>query len=148
MNIIIAYGSTTGNTAKIASYLADAFRKEGHEVSVKAIADIKPRDVLAYDLILLGSSTWGVGSLQEYARSFFMEMSDLNLEGKKAGAFGAGDVYSYPRSFCKAVDVLQKKLKDCGAMIVQPGLKISGDVEAAKESAAEWAERAMNVINA
>jgi flavodoxin I len=68
-------------------------------------------------------------------------MDKLNLEGKKAAVFGAGDSKSYPRSFCKAVDILQNKLKSCGAEIILPGLKVDGDAASYQDDIVKWAER-------
>ena len=146
MKLIIAYGSSTGNTAKIAAGLASVFREKGMDVAVKTTAGIKAADLQDYDVVLLGSSTWGLGSLQESVKPMFLALSDVNLEGKLGGAFGCGDAYSYPRTFCKAVDLLQKRLKDCGVKLVQPGLKVNGDIESSKDMIAEWAQRAADVI--
>ena len=56
----VIFGSTTGNTANAARQIAAAFG-----VKPVNIANAGPADFDA-GLLILGSSTWGVGELQEY----------------------------------------------------------------------------------
>ena len=146
MKTIILYGSSTGNTAKIAAYVAGAFQSAGMEIEVKPVSAIELHDLSAYDVVLLGSSTWGNGSLQDAMKLFYFKIDSSLVASKKMAVFGAGDSKSYPRSFCKAVDVLQSKLKSCGAEIILPPLKVDGDAAASKEAIVEWAAKAVSAI--
>ena len=56
----IFYGSTTGDCERIAKSLAAKLGADLHNVSELSDAALQ-----AYDLILLGSSTWGYGDLQD-----------------------------------------------------------------------------------
>lgn len=140
---IIVYGSTTGSTEMLASYIGEGVKESGLDVTIRNVVDVNPDDLLAYDIILLGSSTWGEGDLQDDFVPFYEQMDDLSLAGKKAAAFGPGDS-SYDM-FCEAVNLLEEQLKDCGAKIIAPGLKIDGDVIAAEEAAQEWGRQAATV---
>ena len=42
-------------------------------------------------------------------------MANISLKGKKAAVFGPGDKKNYPDTFCKAVDILEDRLKECEA---------------------------------
>ena len=62
-SIKVIYGSTTGNTQRAAEAIAAGLG--GTAVSA---ADAVPDDFKA-DLLILGSSTWGCGELQEQTAS-------------------------------------------------------------------------------
>ena len=38
-------------------------------------------------------------------------MANISLKGKKAAVFGPGDKKNHPDTFCKAVDLLEDRLK-------------------------------------
>ena len=67
-------------------------------------------------------------------------MANISLKDKKAAVFRSGDKKNYPDTFCKAVDIIEDRLKECGAEIVIEGFKVDGDVVAALEKAEVWGE--------
>lgn len=77
--------------------------------------------------------------MQDDFVSFKDGMKEVKLNGKKAACFGPGDS-SYPQ-FCKAVDILEERLKECGGEIVLDSLKIDGEVEPRLEEAKEWGSK-------
>lgn len=144
-NAIVVYGSTTGNTETLSGFIADALQDQGVDVTVQNVADTDVDELLEYDIIALGCSTWGEGELQDDFIPFYDEMEGMSLAGKKGMAFGPGDS-SYD-SFCAAVDILENRLRECGANIVVAGLKIDGDINAqAEDSARKWAKKAAMAI--
>ena len=56
MNILIAYFSQTGNTAKVARAIYEEVLSQGHKVHLKKIAEITSNSLNAYDLVFLGSA--------------------------------------------------------------------------------------------
>jgi flavodoxin I len=143
---IIIYGSTTGNTELLAGYIGDGVKEAGLDVTIRNVINVSVEDMLGYDVIFLGSSTWGEGDLQDDFVPFYEAMDGFSLSGKKAAAFGPGDG-SYDL-FCEAVDMLEDRLRDCGVAIIAPGLKIDGDVVAAEKAAAEWGKQAATALKA
>ncbi|MCK5305977.1 MAG: flavodoxin [Candidatus Omnitrophica bacterium] len=133
---IIVYGSTTGNTETLSKSVGEGLKDLGVEVLVKNAAQVTPEELKDYDGIILGCSTWGDGELQDDFVSFEEEMGKIRLDGKKAACFGPGDSM-YPQ-FCKAIDILEDKLKECGAEIIMDSLKIDGDVESELEKVKDW----------
>ena len=112
----IFYGSTTGNTATLAREIAAQLgigSADVHDVA-QASADLAER----YDTLLLGSSTWGVGDLQDDWYTFVDELKKVNLNGKKIGLFGCGDSASYPDSFGDAIGVLYEELAGTGCTFI------------------------------
>ncbi|WP_018247541.1 flavodoxin [Orenia marismortui] len=139
MKTIILYGSTTGSTESLAESLASAL-DDKFEVLIKDVSKANVDELNNFDLILFGSSTWGSGELQDDFYDFYNNLDDIDLSGKKAGAFGVGDS-AFPE-FCRSVEVLEDKLKDLGAEIIIEGFKWDGDITSeAEESIQSWAER-------
>ena len=59
----IFYGSTTGMTESLAAKIAA--RTGVAQTDVHNVADASADEAEGYDLLLLGSSTWGCGKLQD-----------------------------------------------------------------------------------
>ncbi|MBP8778076.1 MAG: flavodoxin domain-containing protein, partial [Bacteroidaceae bacterium] len=55
----IIYGSTTGTTKSVAQVIATEFALPSG--SVHDVADLTEDLIAKYDLLILGSSTWGYG---------------------------------------------------------------------------------------
>lgn len=136
--ILIIYGSTTGNTAKLASYLEQSLRTEGHSVHLLEVTEVKPQILNKYQFALLGASTWGAAQLQDDFYDFDLGMANLDLAHLKAAAFGTGGE-SWPLP-CDAVYQIEERLKKCNALLVLPALAISDDVGAEKHRAEAWAK--------
>ncbi len=111
----IFYGSSTGSTSEVAQRIAKAIGAEAHCYDV-AHADAS--DATKYDVLLLGSSTWGLGELQDDWEGFLPKLASQNLAGKAVALFGCGDADSYPDTFCEALAVLKEGLADTGCRFV------------------------------
>ncbi len=112
----IFYGSTTGNTQALAQKIAERLGigpEHLHDVGSASIEQTTP-----YDTLLLGSSTWGVGDLQDDWYSFIDTLKATDLSGKKIGLFGCGDSSSYPDSFGDAIGLLHEALSDSGCRFI------------------------------
>ena len=142
---IIVYGSTTGNTLQLAEEIEENIKRYNGDVELAEVTDLHPSDLTAYELILLGCSTWGDGELQDDFITFEEEMKEIDLKGRLAACFGPGDS-DYPL-FCEAVDILENRLGSCGARIVLEGLKIDGDVESQFDIAGKWVNNLLKSVN-
>ena len=111
----IFYGSSGGNTESIAKTIA---KKLG--VSDNDIYDVykaKASDLAAYDILLFGSSTWGLGDLQDDWEGFIGEVVKADLTGKKIALFGCGDSSSYPDTFCDAMGKIYQAVEDKATVV-------------------------------
>jgi len=89
MKVLIAYFSLSGNTEKMAEYIAEGVRFSGQQVVVKKISDIKSANDLAdYDGYIFGSPTYH-RDMAEPMKTFLFLAKRANLESKLAGAFGS-----------------------------------------------------------
>lgn len=113
----IFYGSATGTTEKIAKRIGHLL--EVDDKDIHNVADTEPSAVQGYDLLILGSSTWGNGDLEDDWYDFVAGLQVLDLKGKKIALFGCGDE-TMSDTFCNAVGELHERLKDTGAQFIAP----------------------------
>ncbi|MDH6311879.1 flavodoxin I [Parabacteroides sp. PFB2-10] len=109
----IFYGSSSGTTEDIAGRMAGQLGIDSSDVYNVGEASVD--DAAAYDVLILGSSTWGVGDLQDDWEGFLPKLKKADLSGKAVAIFGVGDSSSYSDSFCDAVGVIYKELQGTGA---------------------------------
>ena len=115
-SIGIFYGSSTGTTSDLAQKIASALGVDSANVMDVANADAAA--AAKYDVLLLGSSTWGLGDLQDVWESFLPKLKGENLSGKKVGLFGCGDASSYSDTFCAALGTIKAELANTGCTFI------------------------------
>ncbi|MFP4572820.1 MAG: flavodoxin domain-containing protein [Desulfobacterales bacterium] len=85
---VICYTSRTGNTEKMANYIAEGLRMKGTEVDLKKISEIKDESQIdGYDIYVFGCPTYH-RDLTANMKTFLFLAQNLNLVGKIGGAFG------------------------------------------------------------
>ncbi len=112
----IFYGSSTGTTAEVANTIALKLGVDAADVH--DVAQITPDLVKAYDLLILGTSTWGDGELQDDWYDGIKVLKDSDLQGKEVALFGCGDSESYCDTFCDGIGLLYEDLKGSGCKII------------------------------
>ncbi len=110
------YGSTTGNTLDVAEMIAEAFAPE--EVELHDVRKAKPDDLARYDILILGTSTWHWGGLQDEWANFEGGLESIDLSGKKVALFGVGDQKRYPDHFVDGIGLLHDTVKKSGGALV------------------------------
>lgn len=110
---IVIYGSSTGVCEAIAEKIASRLGVESIEV-----AKLDSSIVEAHDNLLLGTSTWGAGELQDDWYDGLNVLKGADLSGKTVAVFGCGDSESYPDTFCSAIAELYNATKAAGANMV------------------------------
>ena len=110
---IVVYGSSTGTCESIAQTIAS---KLG--AGVIAVSDLTAEQLAEADNILLGSSTWGAGELQDDWYDGIEIVKKADLSGKKVAVFGCGDSASYSDTFCSAMKELYDAAQEAGATLV------------------------------
>ena len=112
----IFYGSTTGCTESVANDIAAILGIDAADIH--NVDEASADDVAAYDTLLLGSSTWGCGDLQDDWYDFLTTLQGLDLSGKRVALFGCGDSDSYPDTFCGALGQLYDGLQGTGCTFI------------------------------
>jgi flavodoxin I len=112
--ITIFYGSTTGNTKSA----AEKIKEQMGEAELVDAADLSKDILESSDILILGTSTWGIGDIQDEWAGSLDILSGASLSGKKAAVFGLGDQYSYTDSFVDGMRDLYDATKQAGAEII------------------------------
>jgi flavorubredoxin len=87
--VIVGYYSRTGNTEKMAEYIAEGIRITGNSVELKKISEIKSEeDLKGYDGFIFGCPTYH-RDLTAGMKTFLFLAEKANLVGKMGGAFGS-----------------------------------------------------------
>lgn len=113
MKTLVIYGSTTGTTEEVAQKIAEKLNAEAVNV-----ADVTKDQIAEADNLVLGSSTWGAGELQDDWYDGIDKLKSADLKGKTIAIFGVGDSASYSDTFCGSMAGLYDAVKDSGAKIV------------------------------
>lgn len=112
----IIYGSSTGTCQAIAEKIAG--RLGVAQADVYDVANITADTVGRYTNLILGTSTWGAGELQDDWYDGLEKLKGTELSGKTVALFGCGDCESYGDTFCSAMAEIYEGLKDSGAKFV------------------------------
>ena len=126
------YGSTTGSTLKVAELIQKAFGPD--QVQIADVRQASPDDLKKYDVLILGTSTWHWGGLQDEWAVFEDHLTPRALAGKKVAFFGVGDQKRYPDHFVDGMGLLYDKVESSGVRVVGMWPKEGYDYQA---SAAE-----------
>ncbi|MFI3315639.1 MAG: flavodoxin FldA [Rikenellaceae bacterium] len=110
---LVVYGSTTGTCDAIAQTIATALGTSAIDVSQMTKENIEESEVL-----ILGTSTWGDGELQDDWYDGVSVLKSANLSGKTVALFGCGDGDSYCDTFCDGIGLIYNEIKDSGCNIV------------------------------
>jgi flavorubredoxin len=87
--VIVGYYSRTGNTAKMAEYIAEGIRITGNSADLKKISEIKSeKDLEGYDGFIFGCPTYH-RDITAGMKTFLFLAEKANLVGKMGGAFGS-----------------------------------------------------------
>ncbi len=110
------YGSTGGSTQQVAEMLQKEWG--GDAVALHDVSAADPEDLLKYDVLIFGTSTWGLGELQDGWDEFQSNLDSLDLSGKRVALFGLGDQAGYADTFLDGMGILYEKVKGMGATAV------------------------------
>lgn len=112
----VFYGSTTGTTESVARTIAEKLgipSSDVYDVS-KMTADVAG----SYEALILGTSTWGDGELQDDWYDGIKVLKGMDLSDKTVALFGCGDSESYSDTFCDGMGILFEDLKDSGCRFI------------------------------
>lgn len=113
----IFYGTATGTTENIAKRIGELLGVSSEDIlNVGSTAPSKAGD---YELMILGTSTWGNGDLEDDWYDFLDGLEELDLRGKKIALFGCGDE-TMRDTFCSGVGELHDRLVKTGAQFIAP----------------------------
>jgi flavodoxin len=145
---LIVYASHSGNAELVANAICDGLC-EKDVISECIRAELTKIDQLqGLDLIVLVSSTYNVGQLND---NFVRLDSELNktkemFAGKRFAVVGLGDSEHYD-IFCGAADILEATVKNIGGNQVIETLRLDGPPHNILRDLKKWGEDLAVIIN-
>lgn len=114
--IAILYGSSGGNTETVARQVQDLFQGGADLFNVREVTLEEIRD---YPYYIIGTSTTGIGDLQDDWEGFLPSFSRLDLADKKVAIFALGDSASYSTSFAESMKVIYDEIANKTTIVGQ-----------------------------
>jgi len=121
----IFFGTDSGTTRLIAKKI---FKALGTDIADKPlnINRITIKDLLKYDALILGTPTYGEGTVPGITtgvdagswEEFLPQLENIDLSGKTIALFGLGDQEKYPQRFADALMQLYSVFKKQGATLI------------------------------
>ena len=110
---IVIYGSSTGTCEAIAEKIAS-------KLGCKALNVQELNDAIVEENqnLILGTSTWGAGEMQDDWYDGLKTLQNADLKGKTIAFFGCGDAWSYSDTFVGGMGELYNGIKDSGARFI------------------------------
>ena len=109
------YGTYTGVTGAVAEKIAKELGHENVDLHNISTDSDKMKD---YNNLIIGTSTWSIGELQEDWNEFMPKLQEMNFEGKTVALFGTGDQYGYPETFLDGMGMLYETFQFRGARFI------------------------------
>lgn len=127
--IMVAYVSRTGNTEKMAQFIAEGIRFSGNQADIKPVSDIKTtKDMEGYDGYVFGCPTYH-RDMTAGMKTFLFIAEKANLWGKIGGAFGSythsGE--SVPMLFDTMLHVFKMDMVDLGPLSLKEAVVSTAD---------------------
>ncbi len=110
---IVIYGSSTGTCQSLAEKIAGELGVDAIDVQSLNADTVKENTNL-----ILGTSTWGAGEMQDDWYEGIKVLQSSDLAGKTIAIFGCGDCESYGDTFVGGMGELYNGIKDSGATFV------------------------------
>lgn len=110
---LVVFGSSTGTCEGIANTIG---QKLGAEVV--SVSSLTKEQAEAATNLILGTSTWGAGDMQDDWYDGLETLKGCDLSGKKIALFGCGDSASYSDTFCGGMREIYDGLQDKGATFI------------------------------
>lgn len=111
---LVVFGSSTGSCQNFAEIIAKKLCAD-----IADVTDINAEKVAEYDNLVLGTSTWGEGDMQDDWYDGIAILKNTNLNSKNIALFGCGDADSYSDTFCGGMREIYNNVIDSGANILE-----------------------------
>lgn len=110
------YGSTIGNTEGVAETITEKIGK--NNIDIFDIGGTSKEDLEKYNLLILGTSTWNDGDIQDDWEDFLPSLAEIDFSDKTVALFGLGDQFGYADNFIDGVGILYDSVIAKGAKVV------------------------------
>lgn len=114
-DVALFYGTYTGVTGTVAQKIVNELGAD--KVDLYNIC--KDGDKMEnYKKLIIGTSTWSIGELQEDWDAFMPKLQKMDFTGKTVALFGTGDQVGYPDTFLDGIGMLYETFQYRGAKFI------------------------------
>ncbi len=114
MKTAIFYASSTGNSEIIAKDISKKLNIE----NIFGISNNDINKINEYEKLIIGTSTWGEGNLQDDFDEKWDDFCKIDFTGKTVALFGLGDQESYCDNYVDAMGTIYEQIITAGAKVV------------------------------
>ena len=111
---VIIYGTSTGVCEDLANRIGT---KLGGD-NIINVTNLDDNVIADNENLILGTSTWGAGEVQDDWYDGLKIIKSANLNGKTVALFGCGDSESYPDTFVGGMAEIYHAVTDAGAQVI------------------------------
>ncbi len=109
------YGTYTGITGAVAEKIAKELGEENVDLhNISSDGELMNN----YQKLIIGTSTWSIGELQEDWDMFMPKLQTMDFNGKVVALFGTGDQIGYPDTFLDGMGMLYETFQFRGAEFI------------------------------
>ena len=132
-NVLIAYGSETGNSERLARQLGSQAEREGIQAQVTTLADVRLRQLLKYQYLFVICSTHGDGDPPQPISAFYNALMEeaIDLRQLNYAVLALGD--STYEHFCATGKRIDERLSALHAERLLPRVDCDVDYAAAAQ---------------
>ncbi|MBN1928882.1 MAG: flavodoxin [Chlorobiaceae bacterium] len=112
----VVWASQTGNTKEAAELIAGEIGRE--QVDLFEVSREVALQLPEYEMVIAGTSTWGMGELSYGWREAFPALGDLDFASTTVALFGLGDQRVYGDWYVDAMGILYDRFVARGATMV------------------------------
>jgi len=105
----IFYGSSTGNTEVVAEKIKILLGKDAETINIDTASK---EDIENFDYLIFGTSTWGIGDMQDDWEDFVDVLKEVDFGKTKVALFGLGDQVNYAESFVDGMGAIYDAIYD------------------------------------
>ena len=112
----VVWASQTGNTKEAAELIAAEIGRG--EVDLFEVSREVALRLPEYEVVIVGTSTWGMGELPYGWADAFGALNDLDFSRTAVALFGLGDQFVYGDWYVDAMGILYDRFVSCGATVI------------------------------
>lgn len=111
---VIIYGTSTGVCEDLANRIGTKLGVD----NIINVTNLNDNVIADNENLILGTSTWGAGEVQDDWYDGLKIIKSANLNGKTVALFGCGDSESYPDTFVGGMAEIYHAVTDAGAQVI------------------------------
>lgn len=115
MKVAIVYSFEAKKTSQVAKHIVSAW---GEEIELLDAEKISAKDLIPFDVLIIGAATWFDGELPDYWDEMVPELEQEDFKNKKVAVYGLGNQKDYPENFVDAIGLIADLFETNGAKII------------------------------